>query len=77
MPDSLTSNRSIQERVIDVILFLLSQTITPTSQDWYDAVDDMFGEFSESEKRRLVEAGILILERKISSEPYLFQSMAA
>ncbi|MHC2016271.1 hypothetical protein [Methylobacterium sp. CM6247] len=77
MSASVLNNRSTHERVIDIALFLLSQSDTPTLDNWYDAVDDMFGDFSESAKQRVVEAGIVILESRISSEPHMPQRIAA
>jgi hypothetical protein len=59
----------MQERVIDVMLFLLAQTDCPTYDDWYQAVDDMFGEFDEDEKHRMVQAGISLLERQLNLAP--------
>lgn len=69
MSASLLGNRSLQERVVDMMLFLLSHGSTPTLRDWYEAVDDLFGEFSESQKQRVVEAGILMLERALRPMP--------
>src|SRR3712207_8405217 len=46
------SARPVQERIVDVMLFLLAQNDRPGYRDWYDAVDDLFGEFDEDEKHR-------------------------
>ena len=77
MSASVLGHRSTHERVVDVVLFLLSQSTTPTIDNWYDAVDDMFEDFHESAKQRVVEAGIVILEHKIRSEPHMPQCRAA
>ena len=53
--------RSVRERVVDVLLFLLSQTDNPSREDWISAVDDLFGELTESEKQRMADAGIAML----------------
>ncbi len=50
-----------------MMLFLLAQNARPSWRDWYEAVDDMFGEFSEPEKHRMVEAGIALMERRLKS----------
>ncbi|WP_336490780.1 hypothetical protein [Methylobacterium nigriterrae] len=60
----------MQERIIDAMVFLLAQS-SPTYRDWYDAIDDMLGEFSEAEKHRMVEAGIAMLERVVNLVPVL------
>ncbi|WP_336491036.1 hypothetical protein [Methylobacterium nigriterrae] len=61
----------MQERVIDAMVFLLAQSSSPTYRDWYAAIDDMFGEFSEAEKHRMVEAGMAMLERLVNPVPVL------
>ncbi|KAB1073546.1 hypothetical protein [Methylobacterium soli] len=53
--------RSVRERVVDVLLFLLSQTDQPSRDDWLSAVDDLFGDLRENEKQRMVDAGISML----------------
>lgn len=63
------SLRPTRERILDVLLFLLSQSAAPTHRDWLEAVDDMFGEFSEGEKQRMVEAGVALLERTLNPTP--------
>ncbi|MEA1833900.1 hypothetical protein U8607_17575 [Methylobacterium durans] len=55
--------------MIEVMLFLLSQNARPSWRDWYDAVDDSFGEFSEAEKYRMVDAGIDLMERRFNPTP--------
>jgi hypothetical protein len=69
MLSSFRSNRSTHERVVDVMLFLISQSSSPSLRDWYDAVDDLFPEFTEDQKKRVVETGMLMLERKLKSAP--------
>lgn len=71
MSASQLEPRSMQERAVDVMLFLLGQSSSPTTRDWYDAVDDLFGEFTESQKQRVVEQGIVLLERTLSRQPTL------
>ena len=71
MSASYLESRCMQERAVDVMLFLLGQSSRPTSRDWYDAVDDLFGEFTESQKQRVVEQGIVLLERTLSRQPTL------
>ncbi|KAB1073862.1 hypothetical protein [Methylobacterium planeticum] len=51
----------MRERIVDVLLFLLSQTDRPSRDDWLSAVDDLFGDLSEGEKRRMADAGIAML----------------
>ena len=63
--------RPVQERIIDVMLFLLAQNDRPGYRDWYEAVDDLFGEFDEDEKHRMVQAGISLLERRLNPAPVL------
>lgn len=69
MPPSSIYNRSMHERVVDVLLWLLSQGSSPTEGNWYDAVDDLFGDLTEAHKRRVVEAGILMLESRLNPAP--------
>lgn len=47
--------RSIQERMNDVLLFLLAQNEDPDADNWLDALDDLFGELSVVERLRLAE----------------------
>lgn len=49
--------------------FLLGHGSTPTLRDWYKAVDNLFGEFTESQKPRVVEAEIVRFERSLTPMP--------
>jgi len=64
------------ERVVDVMLFLISQRNSPTLRDWYDAVDDLFPELTDAQKQRVVESGIVMLERKLKPVPELLLKAA-
>ncbi|AWN41397.1 hypothetical protein U8607_08365 [Methylobacterium durans] len=63
--------RPTHERILDVLLFLLSQSASPSRRDWFEAVDDMFAELTEAEKHRMVEAGLILLERSLNPAPRL------
>ena len=67
MASTRSSTPSLNERAVDMMLFLLAQTITPTDRDWYAAVDDLFSELSEIDKLRMVDAGMGMLERRLQS----------
>jgi hypothetical protein len=69
MPPSSINNRSMNERVVDVLLWLISQSSSPTESNWYDAVDDLFGDLTEAQKWRVVEAGISMLESRLNPAP--------
>lgn len=66
---SSVDNRTMQERVTDVLLWLLSQSRAPTEGNWIDAVDDLFGDLTEAQKRRVIEGGILMLESRMNPAP--------
>ena len=63
MMASSTSLSSLNQRAVDIILFLLAQANTPTRLDWSAAVEDLFGELSETDQQRMVDAGMVLLER--------------
>jgi hypothetical protein len=69
MLPSSTNNRSMQERVRDVLLWLLSQGSSPTEGNWFDAVDDLFDDLTEAQKQRVIEGGILMLESRLNPAP--------
>ncbi|MER2267583.1 hypothetical protein [Methylobacterium oxalidis] len=61
--------------MIEVMLFLLSQNAHPSWRDWYEAIDDVFCEFTEPEKHRMAAAGITLMEQRLS--PVLAKRLSA
>ena len=59
----------MQERATDLLVWLLSQGNSPTEGNWLDAVDDLFEDLTEGQKRRIIENGILMLESKLNPAP--------
>lgn len=59
----ISRQRTMQDRIMDSILFLCAQGGAPTRLDWYQAIDDGFPEFDERGKQRLVDEAIAMLER--------------
>lgn len=66
----------MQERVTDILLWLMSQGSSPTEGNWIDAVEDLFDDLTEAQRQRVIEGGILMLESRLNPAPVPLRAAA-